>query len=457
MIEPFVKDLGFKEILPKPPNPSSKKKVSRSDKLGRIVGWTRNFNNQTPTVKQAQIQFPSPISPSTMAKINEMILPIKTHDYFYNNVDFMIPPKPPDPIFDINNSIISPQPPSMDSTDQVFVTMHTISSNSRHFGLSLKHKHGAMRILKREQINCHSTTVVLSEAKISFTGFEDFSVSTADTTGELKISIEVSRNKMQRIYGDVSAHYCWEHVKDMTNSRIAKQIDEKHHDFDLADEFIWAAAWLHQETSNEYYLKYVVDNSVFMGGTGWVVKECSWDNKYASVQTLLSKVVERRILELETSHDLSRIWLHIDMDVFYAAVVTLSNPMLQGKPMVVGSMSMLSTANYDARKFGVRSAMPGFITRKLCLELIFVPTKFRKYTHYSDLTRKVFQRVDVESTKVSKLQYFIRVSQNETELGSKDKTEAEGRLDFGQVGDSSALMVVQQVEAVVAVGELAYD
>ncbi|KAH1156848.1 hypothetical protein AAZX31_11G001900 [Glycine max] len=106
------------------------------------------------------------------------------------------------------------------------------------------------------------------------------------------------------------------------------------------------------------------------------------------------KVADRRIVELEASRDLSRIWLHVDMDAFYAAVETLSNPTLKGKPMAVGSMSMLSTANYEARKFGVRAAMPGFIARKLCPELIFVPTDFKKYTYYSDLTRKVFGRYD---------------------------------------------------------------
>ncbi|KAG2375431.1 hypothetical protein LR48_Vigan303s004600 [Vigna angularis] len=106
------------------------------------------------------------------------------------------------------------------------------------------------------------------------------------------------------------------------------------------------------------------------------------------------KVADRRIVELEASRDLSRIWLHVDMDAFYAAVETLSNPTLQGKPMAVGSMSMISTANYEARKFGVRAAMPGFIARKLCPELIFVPTDFKKYTYYSDLTRKVFRIYD---------------------------------------------------------------
>lgn len=58
----------------------------------------------------------------------------------------------------------------------------------------------------------------------------------------------------------------------------------------LKDELLWAAAWLYQATGDEYYLKYVVDNAVYMGGTGWAVKEFSWDNKYAGVQILLSKV-----------------------------------------------------------------------------------------------------------------------------------------------------------------------
>lgn len=101
------------------------------------------------------------------------------------------------------------------------------------------------------------------------------------------------------------------------------------------------------------------------------------------------KVAERRITELEARRDLSRTWLHVDMDAFYAAVETLSNPSLKGKPMAVGSTSMLSTANYEARRYGVRAAMPGFIARKLCPELIFVPVDFEKYTYYSTLTRKV--------------------------------------------------------------------
>lgn len=64
---------------------------------------------------------------------------------------------------------------------------------------------------------------------------------------------------------------------------------------------------------------------------------------------IVFQVAEKRILELEAARNLSRIWLHVDMDAFYAAVETLSEPSLKGKPMAVGSMSMISTANYEVR------------------------------------------------------------------------------------------------------------
>ncbi|KAI3679827.1 hypothetical protein L2E82_50936 [Cichorium intybus] len=122
------------------------------------------------------------------------------------------------------------------------------------------------------------------------------------------------------------------------------------------------------------------------------------------------------ISELEATRDLSRIWLHVDMDAFYAAVETLSNPSLKGKPMAVGTMSMISTANYEARKFGVRAGMPGFIACKLCPDLIFVPTGFKKYTYYSDLTRKVYHEYDPNFTTANLDEAYLDITKVAEEL-----------------------------------------
>lgn len=59
------------------------------------------------------------------------------------------------------------------------------------------------------------------------------------------------------------------------------------------------------------------------------------------------QIADKRISELEATRDLSKIWLHVDMDAFYAAVETICDPSLKGKPMAVGGMSMISTANYE--------------------------------------------------------------------------------------------------------------
>ncbi|KAK5772436.1 hypothetical protein PVK06_048725 [Gossypium arboreum] len=122
-------------------------------------------------------------------------------------------------------------------------------------------------------------------------------------------------------------------------------------------------------------------------------------------------VADKRILELESTRDLSRIRLHVDMDAFYAAVETLSNPLLKGKPMAVGSMSMISIANYEARKFGVRAAMTGFIALKLCPDLIFIPTVFWDYDPnfmaasldeaYLDIT-KVCEKRSITGVEIAK-------------------------------------------------------
>jgi hypothetical protein len=86
--------------------------------------------------------------------------------------------------------------------------------------------------------------------------------------------------------------------------------------------------------------------------------------------------------------------IHVDMDYFFAQVEELDNPLLKNKPLAVGGTQMrggvLCTANYVARKLGVRSAMPTFIAIKKCPELIILPPNMAKYKAKSKIIFEIF-------------------------------------------------------------------
>jgi DNA polymerase kappa len=96
---------------------------------------------------------------------------------------------------------------------------------------------------------------------------------------------------------------------------------------------------------------------------------------------------------LELSRDLTQTIVHIDCDAFYAAVEELDHPELRDVPFAVGQ-GVLTTCNYHARKFGCRSAMAGFVAKKLCPQLICLPLNFDKYTAKAKEVRVVLATYD---------------------------------------------------------------
>ncbi|KAI0779356.1 DNA/RNA polymerase [Fomes fomentarius] len=103
--------------------------------------------------------------------------------------------------------------------------------------------------------------------------------------------------------------------------------------------------------------------------------------------------VDNLIAQFEVQRDLSQVIVHVDMDAFYASVELLDNPDLASKPFGVGH-GVLTTASYEARKFGVRSGMPAFIAKKLCPELVIISSHFHRYSEMSGKVMAIFRRYD---------------------------------------------------------------
>ena len=107
--------------------------------------------------------------------------------------------------------------------------------------------------------------------------------------------------------------------------------------------------------------------------------------------------------------------LHIDMDCFYAAIEVRDDPSLRGKPVAVGGRrrGVLTTANYEARKFGCHSAMPTFQALELCPQLIIRPTRFEVYSGESRKVREIFRRFSELVEPLSLDEAYLDVSQRD--------------------------------------------
>jgi DNA polymerase IV len=111
--------------------------------------------------------------------------------------------------------------------------------------------------------------------------------------------------------------------------------------------------------------------------------------------------------------------VHIDMDAFYASVEQRDDPQLRGKPVVVawrGNRSVVCAASYEARTFGVRSAMPAITAERLCPHAIFIPPDFIRYRAVSRATREIFQRHTDLIEPLSLDEAYLDVTENKTGL-----------------------------------------
>jgi DNA polymerase-4 len=111
--------------------------------------------------------------------------------------------------------------------------------------------------------------------------------------------------------------------------------------------------------------------------------------------------------------------VHIDMDAFYASVEQRDDPRLRGKPVVVawkGNRSVVCAASYEARRFGIRSAMAAIHAERLCPEAIFVPPDFVRYRAVSQSTREIFRRHTDLIEPLSLDEAYLDVTENKTGL-----------------------------------------
>src|SRR5258707_2232258 len=107
--------------------------------------------------------------------------------------------------------------------------------------------------------------------------------------------------------------------------------------------------------------------------------------------------------------------IHIDMDAFYASVEQRDNPALRGRPVAVGyaaKRGVVAAASYEARKFGVRSAMPATTAVRQCPELVFVPPRFEVYRAVSRQIHAIFTEYTALIEPLSLDEAYLDVTQN---------------------------------------------
>jgi len=149
--------------------------------------------------------------------------------------------------------------------------------------------------------------------------------------------------------------------------------------------------------------------------------------------------------------------IHVDMDAFYASVEQRDDPALRGKPVAVGGSSrrgVVAAASYEARKFGVRSAMPSITAKRQCPDLIFVPPRFDAYREVSHQIRAIFHDYADEVEPLSLDEAYLDVSADKAGLGSATAT---AKLIRRRIRDETGLTASAGVSYNKFIAKLASD
>ncbi|MBQ9539748.1 MAG: DNA polymerase IV [Treponema sp.] len=121
-----------------------------------------------------------------------------------------------------------------------------------------------------------------------------------------------------------------------------------------------------------------------------------------------------------------KVYFHIDLDAFFASVEQLDNPSYRGKPVVVGGLpgdrrAVVSTASYEARKYGIHSAMPLSHAVQLCPNAIFVRGRYRRYQELSDQIMSIFSGYSPDVTQISIDEAFLDMTGTERLFGRSEE------------------------------------
>jgi DNA polymerase-4 len=152
-------------------------------------------------------------------------------------------------------------------------------------------------------------------------------------------------------------------------------------------------------------------------------------------------------------------YLHIDMDAFFASVEQVLDPSLIGKPVIVGGRSgrgVVTSASYEARKFGVRSAMPGFQARRLCPHGIFLPNRRHAYLEFSHRVFAILEQYSPEVHALSIDEGLVNLSGTDRLFGPPLKTadtiirRIESEIGLPSSAGLSSHRVIAKIAATVA-------